>query len=110
MVTAHISLPDDQMARLRLLAIASRRCLDEVIRDAVDRYLANESEPAGTGTVNLPTPHVEPEARAAAVAALARLHAHVALDLTSEEIEQEITLAAEEARQERIARRERDRA
>ncbi len=43
MVTAHISLPDDQMARLRLLAIASRRCLDEVIRDAVDRYLANES-------------------------------------------------------------------
>ena len=106
MVTANISLPDDQMARLRLLALASHRSLDEVMREAVDRYLANMPETSEANEKRLTPPDVSPASRAAALAALAHLHAHVARDLSPSEIEHEITLAADEARQERMAKRE----
>jgi hypothetical protein len=104
--TTSISLPDDQLARLRLLSLMQRRPLDEVIREAVDAYLAQLPD--------LPTPRVtepppgppSPEWRARFDAALAAIRAQVPADLTPEEIEAEINAAWEEVRQERQARRQ----
>ena len=50
MATATISLPDDQLARLRLYAAMKGRRLDEVIGEAVEAYLASLPD--------LPTPRV----------------------------------------------------
>lgn len=168
MATTTISLPDDRLARLREHALASQRSLDEVVREAVDAYLAQLPEthvPSVTEPPSVPPDtswqpttkraadgmHVRippafssdevraylaqptPEARreylaawlmqrgarviepppgppdpawqAEVSAALARIHARVPPDMTSEEIEALITEASEEARQERIARR-----
>ena len=98
MATTTISLPDDQLARLRLYAAMKGRSPDDVIREAVEAYLAQLPD--------LPTPRViEPEitlpdaewqARWDAVAE--RIRAAGPTDLTPEEIEREITLAREEAR------------
>jgi len=41
MATTTISLPDDQWARLRLHAAMKGRPLDDVIREAVEAYLAS---------------------------------------------------------------------
>jgi Ribbon-helix-helix protein, copG family len=109
MATTTISLPDDQLARLRLFAAMKGRPPDEIIREAVEAYLAQLPD--------LPTPRVrEPEVtlpdaewQARWDAALAAIRSKVPPDMTPEEIEREITLASEEVRQERIARRERDR-
>ena len=171
MATTTISLPDDQLARLRQHALVSQRSLDDVMREAVDDYLARLPESNGSQDATSPAdppdddglppaqiaadgmavrvppamaPHEarallaqpspqarrayvkrwledrgarviyepppgppDPEWQAEVEAALARIRAHVPADMTSEEIETLITEAAEEARQERIARRER---
>jgi predicted DNA-binding protein len=41
-----IALTDEQLARLREYAKSSGRSLDEVVREAVEAYLANVTEPA----------------------------------------------------------------
>jgi hypothetical protein len=96
--TTTISLPDDQLARLRLHAAMKGRKLDEVVRDAVEAYLASLPD--------LPTPRViEPEVRlpdaewqARFDAVAERIRQAGPTDLTPDEIEREITLAREEAR------------
>jgi hypothetical protein len=107
--TTTISLPDDQLAQLRLLALSSRRSLDEVVREAVDTYLTNLPEVPASRVTEPPPGSPTPEWQAEVEAALARIRAHVPTDMTSDEIEYEITLVAEEARQERIAKRDRAR-
>jgi hypothetical protein len=109
MATATISLPDDQWAQLRLYAAMKGRPLVVVIRDAVEAYLA--------ALPDLPTPRVtqpevtlpNPEWQAQFDALVAQIRSKIPPDMTPEEIEREITLASEEARQERIAERERGR-
>jgi hypothetical protein len=96
--TTSISLPDDQLARLRLLALMQHRPLDEIIRVAVEAYLAQLPD--------LPTPRIrqpevklpDPKWQARWDAVTARIREAGPTDLTPEEIEQEITLAREEAR------------
>jgi hypothetical protein len=107
--TTTISLPDDQIARLRLVALSSRRSLDEVVREAIDAYLASLPETATPRVIEPPPGLPSPEWQAEVEAALARIRARVPADMTPDEIEHEITLASEEARQERIAQRERAR-
>jgi hypothetical protein len=171
--TTTISLPDDQLERLRRHAEASQRSLDDVVQEALDAYLARlretptsqVGEPPATPpngawqTTTRTTPdgfrlHIPPdmspdeaeallaeptpEARRKRLAAwllkrsggriiepppgppspewqaqfdatLARIHASLPDDMTPEEIEALITEVSEEARQERIARRERER-
>ena len=105
MATATISLPDDQWAQLRLYATMKGRPLDEVIREAVEAYLASLPD--------LPTPRItEPsndipdeEWQARFDAVVERIRAAGPSDLTPEEIEREITLAREEARQAMSAER-----
>src|SRR5688500_17256653 len=43
--TTTISLPNDQLARLRQHALASGRSLDDILREAVDSYLVHNPEP-----------------------------------------------------------------
>ena len=105
MATTIISLPDDQIARLRLVALSSRRSLDEVVREAIDAYLAGLPESATPRVIEPPPGPPSPEWQAEVEAALARIRARVPADMTPEKLEQEITLASEEARQERIAKR-----
>ena len=117
MATTTISLPDDQLARLRLVALSSRRSLDEVVREAVDVYLASLPESARQEEVarraNGISAHViEPRSRTpdparsnAIDAALARLRSKVPPDLTPEEIDAEIDAAWDEVRQARRERR-----
>jgi predicted DNA-binding protein len=98
--TTSISLPDDQLARLRLLALMQRRPLDEVIREAIDAYLAQLPD-LPTTRVTEPTndlPDAEWQARWDAVAE--RIRQAGPTQLTPEELEREITLAREEARRE----------
>src|SRR5205823_5335419 len=105
MATITISLPDDQLARLRLYAAMKGRPLDEVVREAVEAYLASLPD--------LPTPRVtepevrlpDPEWQARFDAVAERIRQAGPTDLTPEEIECEITLARDEARQERRAQR-----
>ena len=105
MATATISLPDDQLAQLRLYAAMKGRRLDEVIGEAVEAYLASLPD--------LPTPRVtEPsndipddEWQARFDAVVERIRQAGPTDLTPEEIEREITLAREEARQDVSAER-----
>jgi hypothetical protein len=167
MATTTISLPDDQLARLRRHADASGRSLDEVVTEAVVGYLDRNAAPSETGTrpekngsesgwspivrvgadgmgVRVPpamspaeideylaarSPDARreylkdwlrkrgartikpaspptPEWQAELDAALARIRARVPSDMSPEEIEALITEVSEEARQERIARRE----
>jgi hypothetical protein len=99
MATATISLPDDQWAQLRLYAAMKGRRLDDVILEAVQAYLA--------ALPDLPTPRVtepevtlpDPEWQARFDAVAERIRQAGPTDLTPEEIEREITLAREEARQ-----------
>jgi hypothetical protein len=166
-----IALTDEQLARLREHAQASGLSLDEVVREAVDAYLAQVTEPAtsrdaepatgadeapwqpivrtaidgarvpippamssdeveallaqpsarargdflrawllkrGGGVIHEPPPGPpDPAWQARVEGLLASIRARVPPDMTSEEIEALITEASEEARQERIARRER---
>jgi plasmid stability protein len=107
--TTTIELPDDQLGRLRLRAAMTNRKLDDVIREAVEAYLASLPD--------LPAPRVtEPEIelpnaewQAKFDDLLSQIRSKVPADMTPEEIEREITLASEEVRQERIAERERGR-
>lgn len=105
MATTTISLPDDQLARLRLVALSSRRSLDEVMREAVDAYLASLPESPSPRVIEPPPGPPSPEWQAEVEAALARIRARVPADMTPEEIEHEITIASEEARQEEVAKR-----
>lgn len=106
--TTTVTLPSDQLAQLKLLALKTRRSLDEVIRDAVTEYLAQLPDSDVLRVTEPPPGPPDPEWRADMQERLARIHAGVLADLTPEEIEHEITLASEEARQERIAARERE--
>lgn len=115
MATTTISLPDDQLARLQEYAVSSGRSLDEVVREAVDTYLAHlpaTTFPHGAvsnGSVDR-RQHAgarrsfSPESQAEIDAALARLRANVPADLTPEEIDAEIDAAWQEVRQERRSR------
>jgi hypothetical protein len=107
--TTTISLPDEDLIRLRQHALRSGRSLDEIVREAVNAYLAQAPL---IGVPAVAQQHPGPSARewqAEADTALARIHARVPQVLLPAEIEAEITEASEEARQERIAHRDRAR-
>ena len=56
MATITISLPDDQLARLRQYAVSSGRSLDDVVSEAVGIYLAQNLEPATSQSRAEPPP------------------------------------------------------
>jgi plasmid stability protein len=117
MATATISLPDDQWAQLRLYAAMKGRPLDDVIREAVEAYLAREEaaqeldaerngHASAASYVTEPQTSVfDPEWRAEFDEALARLREQVPPGLTPEEIDAEIDAAWAEVREERRGRR-----
>jgi hypothetical protein len=166
--TITISLSDEQAARLTAAAAGDGRSLDEVVRDAVEAYLAHAAGAESSGAngrttarrgtwrppekrmatdgmlVSIPpamstdevtallaasspaarreylkdwlrnrgartvTPErpADTQTRSEALDALDRIHAHTPLDVTVDEIEHLVTEVSDEARRERIARRE----
>jgi hypothetical protein len=96
--TTTITLPDDQLARLRILALTSRHSLDEVVREAVDAYLASLPETPTPRVIEPPNDIPDAEWQARFDAVTERIRQAGPTDLTPEEIEREITLAREEAR------------
>jgi hypothetical protein len=105
--TTTVTLSDDQLARLRERAAASRRTLDEVLAEAVDAYLAQHSDavPADVENGARARKPFSPESQAEIDAALRRLRARVPADVTPDEIDAEIDAAWQEVRDERRARR-----
>jgi hypothetical protein len=113
-----IALTEEQLARLRQHAESSGQSLDEVVREAVDVYLArlpegSEMDRGKRGNGLTPQHQTQrtmrrpfsPEAQAEIDDALSRIRANVPADLTPEEIDAEIDAAWQEVRQERRARR-----
>jgi plasmid stability protein len=96
--TTTISLPDEQIARLRILAIASGRSLDAVLREAVDTYLAGRADTPTTRATPPANDIPDDEWQARFGTVIERIRRAGPTDLTPAEIEREITLAREEAR------------
>ena len=100
-----ISLDEQQARALLDLSAAQGRPLTEVVREALDEYLARQGEHA-LPRVTGPRRHLpDAEWHARFELALSKFRAGIAKDWTPEEIETDITAAREEVRQERAARR-----
>lgn len=102
-----IDLDQEQAAELQVAALAQGRSLGDVVREALDAYLARLNGEHSEPRV------VEPPKRTAEERAalnreleevLARIRAGVPNDVTPEEIERDITIASEQVRQERLRR------
>lgn len=108
-----ITLPEEMLAQLRTLAHTSHRSLDEVVREAVEAYLAGPPFRLSTSRTDESTGHVreplfsmaDPVRRAAVDAALSRLREGVPRDLSPDEIDAEIDAAWDEVREARRERR-----
>lgn len=107
MATTTVTLSDDRLARLRERAMASRRTLDEVLAEAVDAYLAQDSDggPADFDNGGRAGRPFSTESQAAIDGALRRLRARVPATMTPDEIDAEIDAAWQEVRDERRSRR-----
>lgn len=102
-----IDLDQGQAAELRVAALVQGRSLGDVVREALGEYLARVNVEQGEPRVVEP-PKRTPEERAAwrreFEELLDRVHSRIPPDVTPEEIEQDITIASEEVRQERLRR------
>lgn len=101
-----IELDDEQAQRLRDFSAEAGRAPSDIVREALGEYLARRgaAPEARVAGPRRRLPDAEWDARFGA--ALERLRAGVDPTWTPEEIEADITAASEEARQERIARRD----
>jgi hypothetical protein len=101
--TITISLPDDQLARLRRHALEVGRSLDEVVQEAADAYLANlpdapapradESTPASPNGSVRPATRMTPDG----------VRLHIPPDMSPEEAEALLAEPTPQGRRERLA-------
>jgi len=99
MSQATIVIEEEQVQRLDAIARQEGRTVDAVVSEALDEYLRRRTL-SSSARVTLPRHSIPSEQWQAQFRdVLQRLHAAVPPDLTSEEIEREITAASEEVRQ-----------
>jgi hypothetical protein len=104
MKRTNIYLDEDLDRLLRHLAVEQGRSFTDLVREALDEYLKHRDIKL-TGQVLPPLrPTSDAAWRADMDTALQRLRAGVPENMTSDEIEDLITAASEEVRQERLAR------
>lgn len=100
---------DENLDRLiRYLAVQQGRSFTDIVREALNDYAKGQGFP-DPSRVRAPLPMTKQEReewRAGMEEALAQIRAGVPKDMTPAEIEQLITEASEEVRQERLARLE----
>jgi muconolactone delta-isomerase len=102
--TTTISLPDDQLARLRQHALTSRRSLDEVVREAVDAYLAQLPETAAPRDAEPPPSPPDPTWQATTQIAADGMRVRVPPAMTPDEARALLAEPSPEARREHLAR------
>jgi hypothetical protein len=100
-----ISLDEEQARALRELSAEEGRSLTDVVREALDEYLARRRGHSLPRAIGPPQDVPEEEWRARFDAALEKIRSHVPPDMESAEIEAEITAASAEVRRERAAGR-----
>lgn len=106
MKRTNIYLDEEQARLLRHLAVEEGRSFTDLVREAVNAYLA-QRRLASTSRVIGPRRSIPPdEWQARFTAALRQIRAGAPADLDPDEIESEITVAREEVRRERAARRQ----
>jgi hypothetical protein len=102
----NIYLDEEQARLLRHLAVEEGRSFTDLVREALNSYLAQRGL-ASTSRVIGPRRSIPlDEWQARFADALCRIRAGTPTDLTSDEIEAEITAARDEVRRERAARRQ----
>lgn len=95
---------DESLDRLlRHYAIERGRSFTEIVREALHEYVEQHGIIEQRQPIGPRRSVTDPEWRVGFDAALERIRAGVPADMTSEEIEAEITAASEEVRQERLA-------
>lgn len=105
MKRTNVYLDEEQVRVLRHLAIEEGRSFTDLVREALNSYLAQRGLPS-TSRVSGPRRAIPAEEWQARFGqALDQLRAHAPVELSSEEIEAEITSAREEVRRERAERR-----
>lgn len=105
MKRTNIYLDEDQARVLRHLAIEEGRSFTDLVREALNAYLAHRGL-ASTSPVSGPRRSIPAaEWRSQFAGVLGRLRSNAPADLSPDEIEAEITAAREEVRQERLVRR-----
>ena len=105
MKRTNIYLDEEQARVLRHLAIEEGRSFTDVVREALNTYLAQRGLVA-TSRVTGPLRSMPYEEwKSSFMDAVERMRAHIPPDITPDEIEAEITAAREEVRRERAARR-----
>lgn len=105
MKRTNIYLDEDQARLLRHLAIEEGRSFTDLVREALNAYLAGRGL-ASTSRIIGPRRSVPPdEWRSRFAEALSHVRAHAPEDIEADEIEAAITIARDEVRQERAERR-----
>ena len=99
MKRTNIYLQEDQSRLLRHLAIEEGRSFTDVVREALEEYLARRGLTVRPSVAVTPPEMPDDEWRARFDAVLARIRSRVPPDMTPDEIEAEITAASEEVRQ-----------
>ena len=100
-----VYLDEEQVRLLRHLATEEGRSFAEIVREALDGYLARRRTRSTPRVIGPRRLIPKEEWRSSFEAAVQRIRAGVATNVSPEEIEAEITAAAEEVRQERATRR-----
>jgi hypothetical protein len=101
--TTTISLPDDQLARLRLHALTSRRSPDDVVREAVDAYLEQLPRNGAPPAIESPTAPADPGWQPVTKLSPDGIRRRVPPDMTPEEAEAYVAQPSPEARREYLA-------
>ena len=104
MKRTNIYLDEEQARLLRHLAVEESRSFTDIVREALNEYLARRGMASAPRVVGPRRLLPQDEWRSSFEAALQRIREGAPTDLSPEEIEAEITAAAEEVRQERAAR------
>jgi Arc/MetJ-type ribon-helix-helix transcriptional regulator len=100
--TTTITLPDDQLEQLQQHALSSGRSLDEVVREAVDIYLAQLAESAAS-RANEPSPDPSvPEWQASWRVARDGMRVHIPPAMSPDEAEALLAAPSPEARRENL--------
>jgi hypothetical protein len=105
-----VELDEEQARLLQSLSIEEGRSIGDMVRQAISEYLARRQVSPEPRVIGPRREIPYDEWRSGFEAALRRIRAGVPKDMTPQEIEDMITEASEEARQERIARRQSSRA
>lgn len=110
MKRTNVYLDEEQARLLRHLSVEEGRSFTDLVREALNEYLARRGIQAESRVIGPRRSIPEQTWRSQLSAALERIRAGIPPGLGAEEIESEITAAHDEARRERAARRQAKRA